>query len=585
MAIKNDTYSGFSGRIDPADAGHPFGKFKDRSTPGTGTPYKADKENDYEAFFQKLLVDAGTVPNGTPDTTLASQYHEALVEKINIEHSKYTVANIPELQASMASGKYSQGDLVDVLSPSGPSFQIYQGAGYTHDYGLTITETGGTTAVGEFAAVRVGVTSVDAEWFIGAVNKLDAAIQASYGKVLYLTQPSYDLPAYTIEINSPITILGCSQGTTVLNKTLPVGGIHIKSSNVTIQDVQMSGVVVLDTSFGIKIGQNDGANGQGAGYISAAQATLRNVFINDCGDYNIDWEEGPFAVFDNVHSFDSNINNFYVSPNSFDASHGKWYTNSAGAGGSGYNIEWGCHKFILAKSFSDNSGFYLDKVRGSTGHIFVELSTNEFLEFGPNTLANELEVAFWTAGKNYIDAGVGNKLKGMSLGNNNGGSFETFTRTNQLLIKNEFVPVGGTVYNGGLGISQTSDNDFTLGNSAYVCKLNSTSAGVALKGAATHSKIFDITGSGTVALSDTNQHISDWLVSDTETLQLNGAGGTAYTPFDGQTVTVWLKGSGTASIYGQIGGALTTETITTTNTSKTYTYQAAQGYWFRKNTG
>lgn len=482
------------------------------------------------------------------------------------------VADYATARANLAAGVYKAGDKFWIDEFADP-WQVQSGTELSaNDNGFVLVATGG----GAYA-INTAKTMLISHF----EGDLAAAVAYGANRELYLDMPSINLPSSPVDINSSMRIFGPTQNSVTLQKTATVGGIRVLASNVTLEHFKINGELVGDTSYGIRIGENDGANGQGAGYISAAQCTLRQVFAFECGDYNIDWEEGPFLSLLDVHSFNANVNNFYVSEDSFDASHGVWQTNSAGAGDDGHSIQWGVHTFEHVKSFADAGvGVYLDQSRGTRGNIFVELSGGACLEYGANTLSNRINVMFKTATKDVVDAGIGNDHEGMSRGDNNGPIFNHFVRTSNLLIQNEQILNGGTRYNGGLLINQTSDNDFNFGNSAYVCKLNATAAGVALKGMASHSKIFDMTGLGTVALSDTNQHISDWLVSTGETLQLNGAGGTAYTPFDGQTVTVWLKGAGTASIYGQIGGSLTTETITTANTSKTYVYQAAQGYWF-----
>lgn len=414
---------------------------------------------------------------------------------------------------------------------------------------------------------------------------IQTAFDESAGKTVYVPKGTYNI-SNTLQITTQLTVVGDTQGQSVIQKTTADTALELFSPNVKLIRLKVNGGVVGDTSSGIQIGQNDGANGQGAGYIDAAQCVLQDVFVNDCGDYNINWQEGPFVEFNNVHSFDANVNNFYVSDNAFDASHGLWYTNSAGAGADGYSINWGTHVLQHAKSFSDTGrGIYLSNSRGTVGNIFVELSGGAFIEFAASTLACNINVQFWTSTKNYVDAGIGNKLTGMSLGNSSGGAFETFTRTNKILIKNEFVGSGGTVYNGGFFIGQFSNNGFIIGDPAdtYTCNLVANPAGVSLQQVACHSKVSDLSALGaTQNLTTDNQHISDFLLASGQTLRLNGASGTGYVPFDGQTVTVWVKGTGTVSIYGKIDGSLETVTLTGTNISRTYMWQSAQNYWFVK---
>lgn len=59
---------------------YPFGQAQNVSAPGdgTGTPWEQAIVNDDQGFKQALLLAAGLIPSGTPDTALDSQYLEAL---------------------------------------------------------------------------------------------------------------------------------------------------------------------------------------------------------------------------------------------------------------------------------------------------------------------------------------------------------------------------------------------------------------------------------------------------------------------------------------------------------------------------
>ncbi len=445
------------------------------------------------------------------------------------------------------------------------------------------SDDGGTVLVSGSKAYVKEINEYHLDDFGG--NLADAVAAAANG-VLKIRAGTVLLPGSPITITSPIVIECDSQDQVVFTKTAAVDAFRFHSSHVKMKRFQIVGSISGDTSSDIVIGRNDGANGQSVvgGYINAAQCVVEDALLTGGGNRGIDWQEGPFAIFNNVHSFSHKVNNFYVSDKAFDASHGSWFTNSAGALDDGYSINWGQHSFILLKSFSDGgNGIYLDYVRGSTGSIFVELPTNAFIEFGANTLANIIDVQFWTAGKNYVDAGIGNKLTGMSLGNNSGGAFETFTRTNKILIKEEFVPSGGTVYSGGLLINQTANNVLSMGDPANSsqCSIIGASAGMVFRAVSVHPRVYDGTGgAATQDLDQNNVYIRVYILQNGQTLRINGAGGAAYTPFDGQQITVRMSGSGTVSVYGKIDGALTTDTITSTNRARTYTWINSLGFWF-----
>jgi len=68
----NNTY----GASTPADADYPYGSAKNETTPGDldGTPLEKAGFDDIYGLMQSLLICAGVVPNGNPDTVQAPQY-------------------------------------------------------------------------------------------------------------------------------------------------------------------------------------------------------------------------------------------------------------------------------------------------------------------------------------------------------------------------------------------------------------------------------------------------------------------------------------------------------------------------------
>lgn len=417
-----------------------------------------------------------------------------------------------------------------------------------------------------------------------AVNK---ARLASENRILNFGKGTFKFG--NITFTAPVEIIGDGEGSTIFQKASNATMFKAFWGYVRFRNLKMTGSVdnslgFIDTTDIVQIGQNDGANGQGTGYINATQCGFENVIITKAGRDGFNWQEGAFCKLEGLHVLESGRNNFHVSENAFDASHGLWFTSSAGSIADGYSINFGCHTFELAKSFSDGArGVFINNSRGSSGNFFVELSNDACLELGSDTLACEIALQFWTAGKNPIDNGIGNKITAQSLGNNNGGLFESFTRTNKMLIKREFSLNGESPLNGGLLIEQTSNTDFEIGDSSYACKMQAKSGGLVFKNTAIGHKTFDLSSFGLVNdLNSANQHIDNWLLQSGQTLRVNGASGITYVPYDGQTITIWLKGSGSISIYGQIAGSLQTINITETNGSLTLMWQAVQTSWFVK---
>lgn len=68
------------GQHQAADADYPYGRPRDvtLSGDGLGTPWKAANYTEIQGLFQAILEQSGAVPDGNPETALASQYLEGL---------------------------------------------------------------------------------------------------------------------------------------------------------------------------------------------------------------------------------------------------------------------------------------------------------------------------------------------------------------------------------------------------------------------------------------------------------------------------------------------------------------------------
>ena len=419
----------------------------------------------------------------------------------------------------------------------------------------------------------------------GAANKAILEAKLATGFHVVVNGPAFTIngPIDITESNG-VTFSGLGVCTLTKGNDQPL--FRLYSNHAYVEGFDCAGYVAgTETTDTIIIGENDGANGQNVanGYKPAIRARVKDVTIIKSGRDGISWREGAFLDLDNVHVLDPARHALFIDPKGFDNSHGTGTVASAGAGDHGFYIGWGNHNFTLLKSFSDAKGVYINQSRGAQYNLFVELSGTAAVELGPDTLANDVILQFWTIGKNYVDNGIGNRITGMALGNNSGAITESFTRTNKLLVNRAFTANGTSPLAGGLLIEQLSNNDFSIGDNAYTCKLIATPAGLALRDVACHSKVFDLSGFGsTQNLSNDNQHIDTFLLANGQTLQINGASGTGYIPFDGQTITVRLKGAGSVGINGQIAGSLHTVNITTTNGFKRFKHISAQGFWFEE---
>jgi len=88
--MANNLLTQFPTQMDGTDLGnYPYGKARNIVVPGdgTGSPWVAAVLNDIFGFQQKLLTEAGISPSGNPETILASNYWDALINAID--------ANVP----------------------------------------------------------------------------------------------------------------------------------------------------------------------------------------------------------------------------------------------------------------------------------------------------------------------------------------------------------------------------------------------------------------------------------------------------------------------------------------------------------
>lgn len=104
----------YPGRANPADTNYPQGSFKNRSAPGVldGSYLEKDWANDFFAFFQQLLVEAGISPNDTVDNATNSQYYQAL-KSVFAEKNDFLSIATTAFEASVTDGEAVYWDSVN----------------------------------------------------------------------------------------------------------------------------------------------------------------------------------------------------------------------------------------------------------------------------------------------------------------------------------------------------------------------------------------------------------------------------------------------------------------------------------------
>lgn len=402
-------------------------------------------------------------------------------------------------------------------------------------------------------------------------DDLQAAVDDNYGAVLRLVKnsdgSSIKLPPLGLKILNPIRIIADMGDEAVgykmvVQKVANTIGIEVLAPYVELENLWVQGskdgsLGFSDTTDTIVWGRNDGANGQSTGYVNAQRGRLKNCTITKSGRDGFSWQEGSRIIFENMAVLESARNNYRVSDKAFDASEGEWDTVSAGAGADGYWIGYGAQVLSRAKSFADiGRGFYFNNSRGSTGQIFSELSGGPFIEFGPSTLANKIFVQFWSNGKNFIDAGIGNELISMSLGGNSGAVFSSIARMNRIYVRNEFRAAGDTsAYPiGAFSLRYDTDYTATIGGSLNPTHVRWDLAGGSVQNVAVWHSSFNLLGFGDQPLNSGNEHLHYWEIGNGQTLSLG-------VPKDGREASIINVTSVNAFIFGQIGGSPQTITL------------------------
>ena len=76
-----DLEAKYPGKVEPADADYPSGRYKNETSPGlfNGTPFEKAAQNDLNAFMQGLIKAAGITLSGNADTVLVSQILQGLL--------------------------------------------------------------------------------------------------------------------------------------------------------------------------------------------------------------------------------------------------------------------------------------------------------------------------------------------------------------------------------------------------------------------------------------------------------------------------------------------------------------------------
>jgi hypothetical protein len=162
MAIKESVV--FPSRFSTSDlTGYPFGKAVDRTSPGNGSPFRADWFNDWLGFKSAVLKQGGDItPSGTPDKADASQILEGLTAILNKDASE-TIKGIAKIATqAIAEDKANDTDIMTSLKTQQQIIASFDQSltqkghcvlpnGYIFQHGREISITNGTSVITTFS--------------------------------------------------------------------------------------------------------------------------------------------------------------------------------------------------------------------------------------------------------------------------------------------------------------------------------------------------------------------------------------------------------------------------------------------------
>ncbi|PPC95732.1 MAG: hypothetical protein CTY32_08625 [Methylotenera sp.] len=156
----------YPGRANPADTNYPQGSFKNRSAPGVldGSYLEKDWANDFFAFFQQSLVEAGISPNDTVDNATNSQYYQAL-KSVFAEKTDFLSIATTVFEASVTDGEAVYWDSANSRFDEA----IADGTNKQNMIGFADVTNGRVILMGAYSGQLSGLTPVVKYYLSGTV--------------------------------------------------------------------------------------------------------------------------------------------------------------------------------------------------------------------------------------------------------------------------------------------------------------------------------------------------------------------------------------------------------------------------------
>jgi hypothetical protein len=267
-----------------------------------------------------------------------------------------------------------------------------------------------TIPVAEQAAITAGTSSTDVSSYI------TQAVTNADGKTVYFPPGRYRVDS-TVTLHK---VRGAGSEETIIKKGADAILAKFLSNRWSCEGVYFSGnndtdisviAAFSDTTDLVQIGANDGAGGQGAGYVNAAHGIMRDVLSQGAGGKGINWLEGPALITENVRCRLNGSHGFHVDANSFDASNGRHVgLQTAFNTGAGYHCDFGTHSILLLTTNNNTGkGFYLNNGTGGFANVHAENNTGTEIHLDTsqtNTFVNIL----MSSGDEFTDDGSTNTI-------------------------------------------------------------------------------------------------------------------------------------------------------------------------------
>lgn len=175
MALDIETE--YPGRSVPASPEYPYGSFKNSTTPilRDGTPFDRQWLNDIQGFFQAVLNTSGTLPSGIPDTSLNSDYLNALI----------SITHAGEFRTIYSSATISASESVVFMDCSAGSFDVTLPSPSEFMFGAYSSEI--TLKRIDNSDNTITVFNVEGEDFIFSPKSKQAVSVASDGVTIHAT--------------------------------------------------------------------------------------------------------------------------------------------------------------------------------------------------------------------------------------------------------------------------------------------------------------------------------------------------------------------------------------------------------------